>query len=161
MSFSIRRATEADAEGILAAHVASIRAFAAPFYSPEVVEDWAGSKRAADYAPFIAESHFYVAEEGGRIAGFGHFRIGEAEAEMMGLYIAPWAARRGIGAEFMRRFEQAARAAGLRSLRVRSTLNAEPFYARCGFRTLERTVHCLRSGRETPCVLMARDLCED
>ena len=67
-------------------------------------------------------------------------------AEIRGLYLAPAFIGRGAGTALMDRMLADARAAGATRVYVKGTLTAEPFYARCGFRTTGRTTHRTRTG---------------
>ena len=65
---------------------------------------------------------------------------------------------RGLGRRLFQTCEAAAREQGIRGMLVRSSLNAEPFYASLGFRPLRPIDMPLPSGRGLPCVLMERPL---
>jgi len=72
--------------------------------------------------------------------------------------VVPELAGRGIGRRLFEQCAMAVRARQVRRMLVRSSLNAEPFYAALGFRTL-RPIHMpLPGGRGLPCVLMERPL---
>ncbi|PWG63889.1 GNAT family N-acetyltransferase [Sediminicurvatus halobius] len=81
------------------------------------------------------------------------------EVEIRALYVHPAAAGRGVGGRIYEHLEQAAAAEGhAGSLVLRSTLTAERFYARRGFRRIERTALPLREGIAFPVVRMAKAL---
>jgi N-acetylglutamate synthase-like GNAT family acetyltransferase len=160
MTVTIRRATPADCEAILAAHVASIRELCAPDYRPEEIEAWAGPKRAEDYLAPMRDNDFVVAEVRGELAGFGELIVGPAagipqgEAELRGLYIHPRHARQGVGRAIVAYLQEEALARGAARWFVRVTITAEPFYRRMGFISMQRETHRLRSGVEIACIRM-------
>jgi ribosomal protein S18 acetylase RimI-like enzyme len=99
----IRRAVGDDCEGILRAHVASIRELCARDYTPEQIEAWAGPKRADVYLKVMERHTLVVAEEDGEILGFGEVAVhpegglGPGEVEICGLYVHPAHGRCGVG----------------------------------------------------------------
>lgn len=157
----IRSSRPEDCGGICAAHIESIKALCAPHYRPEHIEAWLEGKTPALYAPLLAKYRWYVAEESGRILGFGSLDAADAAAgqgEICGLYFSPRGAGRGVGLAMMRRLESIAIELGVRTLKVNGTTNAAPFYAKFGFVTIARTTHRTRSGIELPSVAMVKQL---
>jgi putative acetyltransferase len=156
-AFTIRRARVEDAPGICAAHVASIRGVCFRDYTPEQIEAWCVGKRPEIYTErMTGKAMWYVAEDLTGIGGFGDVDIAfkPGWAEVRGLYLAPAFIGRGAGKALMDRMLADARTAGAARVYVKSTLTAEPFYARCGFLTTGRTTHRTRTGQEIPSVEM-------
>src|SRR5436190_719992 len=93
----IRRARAEDAAGICAAHLASIRGVCSRDYTPEQIKSWCEGKNPELYLPLISRFICYVAEEQGRIGGFGEVQVDAAPgaAEVRGLYLAPEFVGRG------------------------------------------------------------------
>ena len=75
----IRPATEADADGILELHVRAIREICSQKYSPEQIEAWAGPKKRQYYLEPIRNQRLVVAEQGGRVVGFGDYEATKNE----------------------------------------------------------------------------------
>ncbi|MEO6876077.1 MAG: hypothetical protein ABI222_14765, partial [Opitutaceae bacterium] len=67
----LRFATEADAAALCVMHIRSIREVCAQDYSPEQIEAWTGPKRPEHYFDSIRGQRLILAEQRGRIAGFG------------------------------------------------------------------------------------------
>ena len=71
----------------------------------------------------------------GAVVGYGV--VGQDAGAIQGLYVSPDVKGRGVGRELLRTLEERARAYGLKSLRLTSSLNAVTFYERAGFRAVE------------------------
>jgi N-acetylglutamate synthase-like GNAT family acetyltransferase len=153
---TIRRATQEDKEAIWRVHGSAIRGGCAGHYSPEVIEVWAGRLRPEKYGEAIERYEFFVAEEGGVVVGFGE--LGQEAGEIQGLYVSADAAGRGVGRRLLSALEERARAHGLGSLRLTSSLNAVPFYERAGFRAVERLTQTISPGVERESVRMFKEL---
>ncbi|HZH31001.1 MAG TPA: GNAT family N-acetyltransferase [Pyrinomonadaceae bacterium] len=156
MAFSMRRARREDSEAIGRMHVASIRKLCGGHYSPDEIEAWAAPRESGFYVEAIERKAFYVAEESGRVVGFGTLDVESGEVEAV--YVHPRAARRGVGSKLLSALEAHARAAGLEQLRLCASLNAVPFYERGGFVRQHETAHRLAGGAEIRCVSMLKEL---
>ncbi len=153
---NIRRATQEDKEAICHVHGRAIRGTCAGHYSREVVETWAGRLRPEKYAEAIDRYEFFVAEEGGVVVGFGE--LGQEAGAIQGLYVSPEVKGRGVGWRLLCTLEERARAYGLRSLRLTSSLNAVPFYERAGFEAVEELTEAIGPGVERASVRMFKEL---
>lgn len=153
---NIRRATQEDKEAIWRVHGRAIRGTCASHYSPEVVEIWAGRLRPEKYAEAIDRYEFFVAEEDGVVVGFGE--LGQEAGAIQGLYVSPDVAGRGVGWKLLCVLEERARAYGLRSLQLTSSLNAVPFYERAGFEAVEELSETIGPGVERASVRMFKEL---
>lgn len=137
-------------------HAASVRRLGAAHYSWEQIESWAQGPGLDRYVEFLAEAEVYVAERGGAPCGYG--LVLPEEGEVQAVYVHADHARQGVGAAILEHLESRARAAGAQRLRLRASLNAEPFYLRAGWRVVERTTHVTRGGLELACVWMEKRL---
>jgi putative acetyltransferase len=153
---TIRRAGQGDKEAVWRVHGSAIRGTCAGHYPPEVIEIWAGRLRPEKYAEAIDRYDFFVAEEDGVVVGFGE--LGAEAGEVQGLYVSPDVKGRGVGRELLRTLEERARACGLKSLRLTSSLNAVPFYERAGFRAVEELTETIGPGVERASVRMLKEL---
>src|SRR5215212_11957294 len=150
----IRKATQEDKEAIRRVHGRAIRETCASHYTTEVIEIWAGRLRAEKYAEAIDRYDFFVAEEDGVVVGFGE--LGRESGEIQGLYVSP--AGRGVGRKLLCKLEETARACGLKSLSLTSSLNAVPFYERAGFVAVEELTETIGPGVERGSVRMFKEL---
>jgi N-acetylglutamate synthase-like GNAT family acetyltransferase len=151
---TIRRARQEDKEAVWRVHGRAIREACASHYPPEVIETWAGRLRPEKYAEAIDRHDFFVAEEDGAVVGFGE--LGREAGEVQGLYVSP--AGRGVGRRLLRRLEETARACGLKSLRLTSSLNAVRFYERAGFEAVGELKETIGPGVERASVRMFKEL---
>ena len=154
--FTIRRARQEDKGAIWRVHGEAIRGTCAGHYPPEVIEIWAGRLRPEKYAEAIDRFEFFVAEEGGAVVGFGE--LGPEAGAIQGLYVSPEVKGRGVGRELLCALEERARAYGLKSLRLTSSLNAVPFYERAGFEAVGELTETIGPGVERASVRMFKEL---
>jgi GNAT superfamily N-acetyltransferase len=98
----------------------------------------------------IAGCEMWVAELDGRLAGMIALRVDGAAAELNDFFVEPDLQGRGVGGALMARFIEACRAAGCVRVRVDADPNAEPIYARFGFRTIGRSPSGSIPGRFLP-----------
>ncbi|MFH1426623.1 MAG: GNAT family N-acetyltransferase [Candidatus Kerfeldbacteria bacterium] len=81
-------------------------------------------------AKFAGSQIAFVAEEDVRIVGFVRGTMGRA----FNLYVDSAFHGRGIGRELMTAFEKWALGRGIKTVRVRSSLHAVPFYEKLGYK---------------------------
>jgi putative acetyltransferase len=145
-----------EARLFLEVHHAAVRGLAAGAYPPDVVEAWAPLPVTAEaVAGFLANRDRevrLVASLAGAVVGAGAFVPGTAE--LRACYVAPAAARRGVGSALVRAIERFAADGGLAFLELDSSVNAEPFYAALGYEVRWRGEHVLRSGLRMACARM-------
>jgi putative acetyltransferase len=162
MKFKTRRAQSSDADDIAAAHLDSIRSIGPPFYSPDVVNDWAAGLTADLYVNAMRRGEvFFIAEAeiGGEcvVLGFSSHRVDDVQ-HGTSVYVRGAATRQGIGTALFRLAEADAIASGADSLHVNASLAAVEFYKANGFEEIGRGEHRLRSGRAMACVFMRKVL---
>src|SRR4051794_2297601 len=151
---NVRPGVPGDAEAIWRVHVASIRQVCSSHYTPEQIEAWAGPKRPENYVRAMSNGEwFWVAVDNGEVVGFVSFH-GDT---VYGLYVAPGKLRQGIGAALLRAAEAGASEAGVESLKLGSTLNAEAFYRAQGYVSAGRTSRSM-NGVDVPSVRMSKSL---
>lgn len=177
--FSIRPAVPADAPGICAAHIASIREVCSRDYTPDEIESWVMNKRPEVYPPRMEKFDFWVAvarHEAAQAAGAParvpgdpsdeviagyidmHAAPGDAEAEIYGLYLAPWAIGHGAGRMLVEKMFEIARARAIPRVFLFGTKTARPFYERMGFRMTCAHAHTTSGGLTLECWRMEREL---
>jgi GNAT superfamily N-acetyltransferase len=154
----VRTATTSDFEAVDRVHTAAIRALAGTHYDVETIADWSGALDPDLFSRAIATTVYLVALSSGEVVGFAQLDVEAGEVRM--LYVEPGWAGKGVGRQLLDELERTAREHGVERLGLRASLNAVPFYARCGWREVGPITHALRSGREVACVLMERELVE-
>lgn len=142
MAFIIRRAIHSDAEGIILAHVTSIREICAKDYTEEQIEAWAGRKFKPElWVQAMDRDFIWIIENDSKVVGFGHLAVmDEDSCEVMGLYFIPQAVGHGLGKKMFQEFITVARQHHLKNIRLHSTVTARTFYESLGF---------LQSGSDT------------
>jgi len=160
MSIKVRKMLTEDARIFLEVHHAAVRGIAAKDYPPEVVEDWAPlpvTERSVERFLTNPDGEIrLVAEIDGRIVGVGCLIV--ANCELRACYVAPEAARNGVGSALVREIERIARDHGLAYLQMDSSVTAEPFYLHHRYSVCQRGEHTLDSGRSMACIRMAKVL---
>ena len=146
--FTVRRAVSGDAE--------SLRVGCRAMYSTEQISAWAAVPMPEGFVATIGECVFLVAEAAGELLGFAFMTL--ATSTIDGIFVSPSTHRRGIGVGLLQELERCALQAGLEQLGSSSTLNAEAFYTRNGYRVVERTRWMHPDGFELPSILMKKAL---
>jgi len=142
-AIGIRRGTPDDALAILRIHRHSILSLGIAAYGLAEVESWAAGLVPERYVEAMnegGETFIVAVAADGDVAGFCSFR----EDEVKGLYVAPTAARRGVGSALLRQAEAAIAAAG--HGRIGAALSGQAFYERRGYRVVERRGWKTRGG---------------
>jgi GNAT superfamily N-acetyltransferase len=157
-----RLATTADADGIAAAHLDSIRSIGARFYSPEIVADWIAPINGDRYLKMIESGEAFYITVGmvngkHEVLGFASHRVANGK-HRTAIYIRGVATRSGIGSTLFKLAEGRAIAQGAKSIHVDSSLAAVEFYKKNGFETVGPGTFQLRSGRAMECVFMQKIL---
>ncbi len=136
---TIRRARPEDARGIHDAHMRSIREVCSRDHTPEEIAGW-GNRPYRDEIRIanMTKDFVWVVEENEKILGFAHLAFAELDgkpsAEIRGLYLAPEAVGRDCGRGLMEKMLAEIKARGVTDVQLTSTLTAQGFYRRFGFR---------------------------
>lgn len=160
-SFTVRPARLADALGIAGVHHAAVHGLAAEHYSDAVLDNWAPEVSLSGAERRYREAQdegglCFVAESAGSIVGFG-IVVPEA-GEIVACYVAPDAARQGVGRQLLAVLEIAATSVGTFELAVRASINAKPFYSARGYRVTHRADHQFADGTTMAVAHMSKDL---
>jgi GNAT superfamily N-acetyltransferase len=171
----IRLAQPADIPILKALIERSARGLSRDHYAPAEIEAAVQYVFGVD-STLIADDTYFVVELDGAIAACGGWSarrtlyggdqrpIGDSDrldpriepARIRAFFVAPEAARRGIGRLLLSRCEEAARLAGLASFELMSTLPGVPFYAALGFSAVEDVSDALPNGVVLRFVRMSR-----
>jgi N-acetylglutamate synthase-like GNAT family acetyltransferase len=133
-SMTLRPARKGDGEALLDVTRRSVEALAPNHYSAEQIAGWMGDRTPDYYENLIAQGQVVVAEYKDTIMGFVDAEPGEVTC----LFLLPGAAGSGLGAKLLNIGIKNARKGHLGPIKVESTINAEGFYRRHGFRTVRR-----------------------
>lgn len=129
-----RPARAGDGQTLFDITLASVRALAKRHYAPDQLLHWMGKRDAAFYEGLIALGRVTIAERDGVAVGF----VDATPGEVTRLFLLPDAAGKGLGAALLRKGIAAARDGHDGPIRLEATINAERFYQRHGFRSLQR-----------------------
>jgi putative acetyltransferase len=139
MSITIREMRHEDARLFLEIHHAAVRGIAAKDYTPAVVEVWARPITDQVIERLLAnrdEEVRLIAEVDGKPLGIGAIVV--SNSELRACYVAPSAARRGVGTALAAKIEEIAREHRLDHLELESSITAEPFYSALGYQVESR-----------------------
>jgi GNAT superfamily N-acetyltransferase len=172
---SLRVATLDDIPALSRLIVDSARALSRGFYTDAETEAAIRYVFGVDSA-LIQDGTYLVATLEGGLAGCGGWSkrntlyggdqrpVGEAllldpavdPARIRAFFVAPTAARRGVGRALLAECARSAASAGFRSLTLMATLPGVPFYAALGFHEDEHVVDLLPDGTPLPFVRMSK-----
>lgn len=160
LNVEIRPATAADAEAIIDLHFAAVHETAAACYPREVLDSWSrppDERRYQQIRQAVArgEELIVVAQDASEVVGFGSIVPGLQE--LHAVYVHPKVGRRGIGSRILIELEHLAVDRGVTRLEMDASVNAEAFYQRAGYETVERSVFRL-GGVEMASVKMKKEL---
>jgi len=158
-TFSLRRATAADAPAMWAVRADAIRRGCRDHYPDDLLERWACSPLPETFPDRIESGYFMVGTSGSQVAGFAAIKLSSAEVEAV--FVSPDAARRGLGRSLLAHLEGAALRAGLRAIALDSSLNAVSFYEAMGYRAISKGTYTTSQGLEIACVHMGKSPDDD
>jgi GNAT superfamily N-acetyltransferase len=137
MECTIRPALEDDADEISAVILRGLRETNAKHYANEIIERIERSFSPRAVLQLIGKRTVLVAAIGSRV-------VGTASPDgrvVRSVFVAPDAQARGIGKLLMAEIERTARERNIPVLAVPSSVTAEAFYARLGFRAVRDSYH--------------------
>jgi GNAT superfamily N-acetyltransferase len=174
---TVRLAEVKDAPALQALIERSARALSAGYYSDRETDAAIQYVFGVDTTLIADRTYFVVARGGQPIAcgGWSYRRtlyggdqrpVGNADrldpareaARIRAFFVAPEAARQGIGRLLYKACEDAAERSGFRSLELMATLPGVPFYEAMGFEEIERVTDTLPNGVPIRFVRMRRRL---
>jgi len=153
---TIRKAELSDIDSIFWIFETAIRGLAKEHYTPEQIEAWIAGLTPQKLAATITYYNTFVAELDGKPAGF--VIIDLANGEIKALYVAADYVRLGVGTRLFEHIEQHARKHGLKSLHLRASLNAYPFYKKHGYMEVERIAYQMSNEIALDCINMKKQL---
>lgn len=132
----IRRFEEKDAAPVSALVIRTLRVTNVRDYSPEEMEALAARMQPADILQRASWTHFYVAEDAGRIVGCG--AIGpywgkEDESSLFTIFVLPEYQGRGVGRRIVETLEKDAFFTRARRVEIPASTTALGFYEKMGY----------------------------
>ena len=180
MTFTLHKATLADAAPIERLIGESVRGLSRDYYTSAQIDAALGTAFGLDRT-LITDGTYFVAEAGASIVGcggwsrrktlFGGDRFAEREAEELdprwepakirAFFVRPEWARRGIGTRILARCETEAQTHGFRSAELMATLHGEKLYAALGYEAVERVEYEMDDGVVIALVRMRKKIEHD
>jgi N-acetylglutamate synthase-like GNAT family acetyltransferase len=172
----VRTAVAADVPALNELIASSARVLSRGYYTEAETESAIRYVFGVDTA-LVADRTYFVVERHGAVVGCGGWSrrrtlyggdqrpIGSQEdlldpardaARIRAFFVAPEAARQGVGRRLLDECVRAAAAAGFQSLELMATLPGVPFYAALGFREVEAVTDALPDGTGLKFVRMRR-----
>ena len=130
MKASLRKAHAGDSASAWEIRTAAILSQCTAHYPAELLKVWTNGEITEQFVQFVVEQ-LYVATVRDEVVGFGAVNLESGRLEAA--FVRPDMMGRGVGRQIVTHLEAVARNAGLTQLTLDSTLNAAPFYRRCGF----------------------------
>ena len=158
--FTIRTANKKDTESIYKVHTDSIHELCSSCYNEEDIGPWIDRQHPSKYEPFIDNKAMRVVVLEDQVIAFGHLEpFTETTAEICGLYVSPGISRKGIGTLLLCFLEDEAKSNGYQSIRLKSSLNAQNFYAANDYQVTQQDVcHCAGDDHPLCAILMTKSL---
>lgn len=147
----VRLARESDAASISAVILAALRTTNAKDYPASVIERVELSFSPGAILVFLAQRKVFVALADDHLVGTASLD----GSVVRSVFVTPDAQGQGVGRQLMNELERSARETGAASLSVPSTVTAERFYSKLGFRAVGDSYH----GDERT-IIMERELDE-
>jgi GNAT superfamily N-acetyltransferase len=174
---TLRPATSDDVPALNALIERSARALSVGFYDERETESAIRFVFGVDTS-LIADGTYFAVERGGQLVGCGGWSrrrtlyggdqrpVGERalldpaveSAKIRAFFVAPEAARQGIGRRLLEACVGAAGGAGFQTLELMATLPGVPLYAACGFQEVARITEQLPDGVAIEFVRMTRPI---
>ena len=132
----IRRFTEADAQAVSDLIVTTLRFSNTKDYPAETLEALARSETPEHILERAGWTHFYVAEEDGRILGcgaIGPYWGSTEESSLFTVFVRPECQGQGIGARIVRTLEQDEFALRAKRIEIPASITGLPFYRKMGY----------------------------
>ncbi len=134
---------------------AAIRSQCQGHYSPEELAVWTSGELTEQFTKII-EDYFYVAALDGLAIGTGMVNLESGKVDA--IFVHPSYMRTGIGGQILAHLEKLALDARLVQLSLDSTLNAAPFYRKCGFAGDSIAKYESPKGISLDCIPMIKSL---
>lgn len=137
MECEVRVARESDTADISAVILQALRESNARDYGPDIIRRVEPSFSPSAVLKLMGKRRVFVATIAGRIVG-----TASLDGEVVRtVFVAPDVQGQGVGKRLMAEVELAARRSGVKSLTVPSSLTAEVFYSRLGFKAVRDSYH--------------------
>jgi GNAT superfamily N-acetyltransferase len=144
----IKTATISDAKEMQRLHTSAVRTTCKDFYNKKQIDAWLEGRSPEGFHEGINNGDMFIAEENGKILGFGH----AIPSEIVAVFVDPAFHGQGVG-KLLLDYGLKIALNGHQKVKAESTINAEGFYAKHGFKKLKES-SVTRRGVEIPIIVM-------
>ena len=144
----IRKANITDAEEMHRIHDEAVIKTCKDYYTKKQIDVWLEGRTPEGYHEGINKGDMYVAEDQGKMLGFGHVVPGEIVA----IFVDPSSHKKGVG-KLLLEYGLKIALKGHKKVKVESTVNAEGFYRKHGFVKIRDDFHVIK-GVKAPIVVL-------
>jgi len=137
MECEIRLARESEAEAISVVILSALRETSAKDYSQDIIARVEQSFDPASVRRLMGNRTVFVAIRGGEVVGTASLD----GAAVRTVFVSPSVQGQGVGTRLMAEIERTARTNNIAVLTVPSSITAEPFYAKIGFKAVRDSYH--------------------
>ncbi|MDX8513733.1 GNAT family N-acetyltransferase [Mesorhizobium captivum] len=137
LELTVRRASDDEADAVSRVIVAALRETNARDYAPDIIARVERSFSPSAMRQFFRKRQVFVAIVGNQVVGTASLD----GATVRSVFVDPEFQSRGIGRRLMAEVGEAAWADGVKILTVPSSMTAEPFYSKLGFRAVRDSFH--------------------
>jgi GNAT superfamily N-acetyltransferase len=155
MELVIRKAEREDAIAAWDIRNAAILTQCTGHYSEEQLAAWTAGEMTDDFVQSVARS-WYVATLNDSVVGTG--MLDDANGQVDAVFVRPDSMGRGVGSAIMAHLESRAVESRLTRLTLDSTLNAAPFYRKCGLVGDQSSLYQSPRGISLACIPMTKQI---
>ena len=152
----LRRAAENDKYGVWAVRTVAIRNISEKFYSQEEMQLWAPEAMPENYGEVVDAHNWYVIELNNEIVATGY--LDQKNHSVEAIFVKPEQQGNGFARMILEKIEEEARSFGFNKLTLESTLNAEIFYKKSGYKSIEKSKYHSPRGFKLDCIKMEKYL---
>lgn len=150
----VRKARVGEEDAIHESHMRSIREVCVHDHGEDEIRGWGYRERGNRFEKGVQHGLVWVLEHEQKIEGHGSMHLEEEYAHIHSLYLTPAVLGKGYGRQLIQVMMQTAKDAGVRTIRLESTLTAHKFYQSFGFVDREPMKKVVIGGYPVRCIPM-------
>lgn len=156
---TIRKARIEDAKGIVETHYDAIHNITKTHYNKTIRNAWHSGVTQAKIEKTKkiiknSDEEIFVCTNNGKVIGFGS--LVPSHNELRAIYVHSNYGRKGIATKLLQTLEKRASTLKLPRIQLHSSLTAQDFYQKQGYKILHKGIHTLSNGTKMDSVLMEK-----